>query len=52
MVYANVPAHSQMKLRFLTNQNGFLAYPRAVYRVEDGILEIELTPESAAVLVK
>jgi hypothetical protein len=32
--------------------SGFLAYPRTVYRVEDGILEIELTPESAAVLVK
>ena len=52
VVYANVPAHSQMKLRFLTNQNGFLAYPRETYQVTDGIVEIELTPESAAVLVR
>ena len=52
VVYADVPADCHMKLRFLTNMSGFLAYPRTVYRVEDGILEIELTPESAAVLVK
>ena len=52
VVYAGVPADCNMKLRFLTNISGFLAYPRTVYRVEDGILEIELTPESAAVLVK
>ena len=52
MVYANVPAQSQMKLRFLTNQNGFLAYPRETYQVTDGIMEIELMPESAAVLVR
>ena len=52
VIYAGVPADCNMKLRFLTNISGFLAYPRTVYRVEDGILEIELTPESAAVLVK
>ena len=52
VIYAGVPAECHMKLRFLTNMSGFLAYPRTVYRVEDGILEIELTPESAAVLVK
>ncbi len=52
VLYAGVPADAQMKLRFLTNQSGFLAYPRKTYEVEDGILEIELTPESAAVLVR
>ena len=52
VIYAGVQANSQMKLRFLTNQSGFLAYPRKSYQVVDGILEIELTPESAAVLVK
>ena len=52
VLYAGVQANSQMKLRFLTNQSGFLAYPRKNYPVVDGILEIELTPESAAVLVK
>ena len=52
VVYAGVPADAQMKLRFLTNQSGFLAYPRTVYQVVDGILELELSPESAAVLVK
>ena len=52
VIYAGVQANSQMKLRFLTNQSGFLAYPRKNYPVVDGILEIELTPESAAVLVK
>ena len=52
MIYAGVQANTQMKLRFLTNQSGFLAYPRKSYQVVDGILEIELTPESAAVLVK
>ena len=52
VIYAGVPADCNIKLRFLTNISGFLAYPRTVYRVEDGILEIELTPESAAVLVK
>ena len=52
VIYAGVPAECHMKLRFLTNMSGFLAYPRTVYRVEDGILEIELTPESAAVLVR
>ena len=52
VIYAGVPADCNMKLRFLTNISGFLAYPRTVYRVEDGILEIELAPESAAVLVK
>jgi len=52
VIYAGVPANSQMKLRFLTNMNGFLAYPRTVYHVVDGVLKIELAPESAAVLVK
>ena len=52
VLYAGVQANTQMKLRFLTNQSGFLAYPRKNYQVVDGILEIELTPESAAVLVK
>ena len=52
VINAGVQANSQMKLRFLTNQSGFLAYPRKNYPVVDGILEIELTPESAAVLVK
>ena len=52
VVYAGVPADAQMKLRFLTNQSGFLAYPRTVCQVTDGILELELPPESAAVLVR
>ena len=52
VVYAGIPADAQMKLRFLTNQSGFLAYPRTVYQVVDGFLELELSPESAAVLVK
>ena len=51
VLYAGVQASSQMKLRFLTNQSGFLAYPRKNYQVENGILTIELAPESAAVLV-
>ncbi len=51
VLYAGVQASSQMKLRFLTNQSGFLAYPRKNYQVENGILTIELASESAAVLV-
>ena len=52
VVYAGVPDDAHMKLRFLTGQNGFLAYPRTVYRAVDGILTIEMGPESAAVLVR
>jgi hypothetical protein len=52
VIYAGVPEDAHMKLRFLTGQDGFLAYPRTVYKVVDGILEIEMGPESAAVLVR
>ena len=52
VVYAGVPDDAHMKLRFLTGQNGFLAYPRTVYKAVDGILTIEMGPESAAVLVR
>ena len=52
VVYAGVPDDAHMKLRFLTGQHGFLAYPRTVYRAVDGIVEIEMAPESAAVLVR
>ena len=51
VLYAGVPADAQMKLRFQTGRNGFLAYPRTVYRVRDGILKMEMAPESSAVLV-
>ena len=51
VTYAGVPANSTMKLRFMTGQNGFLAYPRTVYQVRDGILRMEMPPESSAVLV-
>ena len=52
VVYAGVPDDAHMKLRFLTGQHGFLAYPRTVYRVVNGILKIDMAPESAAVLVR
>ena len=52
VVYAGVPDDAHMKLRFLTGQHGFLAYPRTVYKVVDGILKINMAPESAAVLVR
>ena len=52
VIYAGVPEDARMKLRFLTGQDGFLAYPRTIYKVVDGILEIEMGPESAAVLVR
>ena len=52
VIYAGVPEDAHMKLRFLTGQDGFLAYPRTIYKVVDGILEIEMGPESAAVLVR
>ena len=52
VVYAGVPDDAHMKLRFLTGQHGFLAHPRTVYRVVNGILKIDMAPESAAVLVR
>ena len=51
VAYAGVPVNSSMKLRFMTNRNGFLAYPRTVYQVKDGILRMEMPPESSAVLI-
>jgi hypothetical protein len=51
VIYAGVPADANMKLRFQTRRNGFLAYPRTIYRVRDGILRMEMPPESAAVLL-
>ena len=51
MIYAGVPADANMKPRFQTRRNGFLAYPRTIYRVRDGILRMEMPPESAAVLL-
>ena len=51
VIYAGVPANANMKLRFQTQRNGFLAYPRTIYRVRDGILRMEMPPESAAVLL-
>ena len=51
VIYAGVPADANMKLRFQTRRNGFLAYSRTIYRVRDGILRMEMPPESAAVLL-
>ena len=53
VAYAGVPENAQMKLRFMTTQNGFVAYPgkNKTVPVADGMLEMELTPESTAVLV-
>ena len=51
VIYAGVPADANMKLRFQTRRNGFLAYPRTIYRVRDGILRMEMPPESAVVLL-
>ena len=54
VVYAGVPENTQMKLRFMTTQNGFVAYAgrNKAVPVVDGMLEMELTPESSAVLVR
>ena len=54
VVYAGVPENTQMKLRFMTTQNGFVAYAGSnkAVPVVDGMLEMELTPESSAVLVR
>ena len=51
VTYAGVRSDAHMRLRFLTNRNGFLAYPRTIHRVIGGILTLELSPESAMVLV-
>lgn len=51
VLYAGVPENAQMKLRFLTTQNGFLARSNKTLQVKDGYIEMELAAESSAVLV-
>ena len=53
VVYAGVPENAQMRIRFRTTQSGFLSYPKKkkTVPVTGGMLEMELAPESSAVLV-
>ena len=53
VVYAGVPENAQMRIRFMTTQSGFVSYPKKkkMVPVTGGMLEMELSPESSAVLV-
>jgi alpha-glucosidase len=53
VVYAGVPENAQMRIRFMTTQSGFVSYPKKkkTVPVTGGMLEMELAPESSAVLV-
>ena len=53
VVYAGVPENAQMRIRFMTTQSGFVSYPKKkkMVPVTGGMLEMELAPESSAVLV-